>query len=66
MLRNFQQCHTQRPNIGRDSVGLSSNAFWGHVVGGADERIGVTLGAELAADTEIAELDLSITTQKNV
>lgn len=66
MLRNLQQGHTQRPDVRSDGVRLTCDTFWRHVVGGADERIGIALGAELAADTKVAELDLAIATQKDV
>lgn len=66
VLGDFQQGHAQRPDVGSNGVRLASDTFWCHVVGGADERIGVTLGAELAADTKVAELDLAITAQEDV
>jgi len=32
MLRNFEKCHTQGPDIRRDGVGLTSDSFGRHIV----------------------------------
>lgn len=66
MLGDFKQSHAQGPDVGSYGVGLTSNTLWCHVIRGADERIGITLGAELAADTEVAELDLAIAAEQDV
>nr|POE88384.1 hypothetical protein CFP56_11613 [Quercus suber] len=66
VLRDFQQRHAERPDVRGDGVGLPGDAFGGHVVGGADEGVGVAFGAELAADAEVAELDLALAREQDV
>lgn len=66
MLCDFQQSHTQGPDVGSDGIRLSSNSFRCHVVGGTNKSIGVAFGAELAADTEVAEFDLTITAEEDI
>lgn len=45
---------------------MTSDTFGGHVVGCADEGVGIALRAEFSADTEIAEFDLAVTANENV
>lgn len=66
MLRDFKKSHTQGPDVGSDGVRLASDSFWGHVIGCADEGVCITLGTELATDTEVAQFDLAISAQENI
>ena len=66
MLRDLEQGHAQGPDVRGDGVGLAGDALWGHVVRGADERVGVAFGAELAANAEVAEFDLAVAAEENV
>lgn len=66
MLGHFQQRHPQRPDVGRDGVGLPGDPLRRHVVGGADERIGIAFGAEFAAHPKITQLHLAVAAQENV
>lgn len=45
---------------------MTSDTFWSHIVRSADKGVRIALGAELAADPEIAELDLTVPAQENV
>ena len=66
MLSHFQKGDTEGPNVGRDGVGFASDALRGHIVGGADEGVGVPLGAKFAANAEIAKADLAGTGQEDI
>ena len=45
---------------------MTGDSLRGHIVGGADEGVGVSFGTELATDTKVAKLDLAVTAQQNV
>lgn len=45
---------------------MSGDPFGSHVVRGANERIGITLRAELTGHTEIAKLNLPISAEQDV
>lgn len=45
---------------------MSGYALGGHVVGSADEGVGIALGAELAADAEVAKFDLAVAAEEDV
>lgn len=66
MLGHFQQRDAQRPHIRRDGVRLARDPFRSHVVRRADERVGIAFRAELAADPEVAELNLAVSTEQDV
>ena len=66
VLSHFQQSDTEGPDVRGDGVGFASNTLRGHVVGGANEGVGVPFGAELAANAEVAEADLTRTGQEDV
>ena len=66
MLGNLEQGDAGRPDVGRDSVRLPRDALRGHVVAGADEGAGVSLGAELAGHAEVAELHIAVAAKENV
>lgn len=66
MLGHLKQCHPQRPYVGRDSVGLPGDPFGSHIIGSANECVGVAFGAEFTAHAKIAELHLAITAQENI
>lgn len=66
MLRNLQQCHAQRPDVRGDGVGLALDPLGRHVVGGANEGVGVSFGAEFAADAKVAEFDLAVAAEQDV
>lgn len=66
MLGDFEQCDAERPDVRCDGVGLSCNAFRRHVIRCADESVCVALGTELAADTEVAELDVATARDQDV
>lgn len=57
MLGHFQQGDAEGPDIGGDGVGLARDSFGCHVVGCADEGVGVAFGAKFTTDAEIAEAD---------
>ncbi len=59
VLGHFQQGDAEGPDVGGDGVGLAGDALGCHVVGCADEGVGVAFGAEFAADAEVAEADLA-------
>ena len=46
MLGHFQQRHPQRPYVGRDRVRFARDALGGHIIGSANERVGIAFGAE--------------------
>jgi hypothetical protein len=66
VLCNLQQRDTQRPHIGGDGVGLALDPLGRHVVGSADEGVGIAFGAELAADAKVAEFDLAVAAEEDV
>ena len=66
VLRDLEKGDAQRPDVGGDGIGLPGDALGRHVVGRADKGVGVAAGAELAADAEVAELDLAIAAEKDV
>lgn len=66
MLGDLEEGDAERPDVGGDGVGLAGDALRGHIVGGADEGVGVAAGAELAADAEVAELDLAVAAEEDV
>jgi hypothetical protein len=45
---------------------LTRDTFGGHVVGCTDKGVGIALCTELATDTEIAELDLTVAAEEDV
>ena len=66
VLSHFQKGDTKRPDIGSDGVGFARNSLWGHVVGRANEGVGIPFSAEFAADAEVAKTDLTRTRQEDV
>ncbi len=60
MLSDFQQRDAERPDVRSDGVGLAGDPLGCHVVGCPDERVGVTLCAEFAADSKVTELHLAV------
>jgi hypothetical protein len=66
VLRDFEQRDAEGPDIGSDGVRLAGDSFRGHVVGCADKGVGVSFGAEFAADAKVAELDLAVAAEENV
>lgn len=54
VLRDFQKGDAEGPNVRGDGVGFASDALRCHVVGGANEGVGVPFGTEFAADSEVA------------
>lgn len=59
VLGDFEECDTKGPYVRGYGITLSGYALGGHVVGSADEGVGIALGAELAADAEVAKFDLA-------
>ena len=45
---------------------MTRDALRSHVVGGADEGVGVALGSEFAADAKVAELDLTVAAEEDI
>lgn len=45
---------------------MTRDALRSHVVGCADEGVGVALGPELAANAKVAEFDLTVAAKENV
>jgi len=66
VLCHLQQSDTQRPHVGGDGVGLALDALGRHVVGCADEGVGIAFGAEFAADAKVAEFDLAVAAEEDV
>lgn len=66
MLGDFEEGDAQGPDVGGDGVGLARDALGGHVVGGADEGVGVAFGAEFAGDAEVAEADEALAGEEDV
>ncbi len=66
MLRNLEQRHTRTPHITRNRVTLPGNAFGRHIVRGANKRVRVTFGTELARNAKVAELDHAVAAEQNV
>lgn len=66
MLRYFKQRNSCGPYIRCNGIRLASNSFWRHVVAGADECVGLTLGSEISRDTKIAQLDRAVTAEQDV
>ena len=66
MLRHFEERYPQGPDVRGDGVGLPGNALGRHVIGGADECVGIAAGAEFAANAEVAEFDLAIAAEEDV
>ena len=66
MLGDLEQGDAQRPHVRGDGVRLARDALRRHVVRGADEGVGVAARAELAADAEVAQLDLPVAAQEDV
>lgn len=66
VLGNFEEGDAEGPDVRGDGVGLAGDALGRHVVGCADEGIGIATGAELAADTEVTQLHLSIATEEDI
>ena len=66
VLRNFEQRDAKGPNVRGDGVGLAGDALGGHVVGRADEGVGVAFGPEFATDAEVAEFDLAVAAEEDV
>ena len=66
MLGDLEQGDAQRPHVRGDGVGLARDALGRHVVRGADEGVGVTACAELAADSEVAEFHLTVAAEEDV
>ena len=66
MLRHFQKCDAEGPDIGGDGVGFASNALRSHIVRGADKGVGVPFGAEFAANAEVAKTNLTRAGQEDV
>ena len=66
MLGDFEQGDAKRPDVRGDGVGLARDTLGGHIVGCANEGVGITLSAKLATDTEIAEPDLAGAGKKNI
>lgn len=66
VLRYFEERDAEGPDVRGDGVGLARDALGGHVVGGADEGVGVVFGAVFAADAEVAEADLPAAGEEDV
>ena len=66
MLRDLEESYTKGPHIRGNGVRLPSDALRCHIVGGSDKGVSVATGAELAADAEVAEFDLSIAAEEDV
>ncbi len=66
VLGHLEQGHAEGPDVRGDGVGLARDALGRHVVGGADEGVGVAFGAEFAADAEVAEADLARAGEEDV
>ena len=66
VLDDLEEGDAERPDVGGDGVALALDAFGGHVVGGADEGVGVAFGAEFAGDAEVAEFDLPGAVEEDV
>lgn len=66
MLCNLQQGNAQAPHVARNGVTLARYSFGCHVVTRANKRVGVALCAKLAGYTEVAQLDLTVATEKDV
>ena len=66
MLSDFEKSDAERPDVRGDGVRLTCNALGGHVIGCADEGIGITFGPELTADAKVAEFDLAVAAEEDV
>lgn len=66
MLGDFEQRHSQGPDIRGDSVRLPGDSLGSHVIRRSNEGVGVALGAELAADAKVAEFHLTVATQEDI
>ncbi|KAI6772357.1 hypothetical protein HG530_003315 [Fusarium avenaceum] len=66
MLRDLEKRNSCGPNIRGDGVRLACDTFRCHIITGANESVGLALSTEVARDTEIAELDSSISAKQNV
>ena len=66
MLSDLQKRDTEGPDVRGNGIGFASDALRCHVVGGADEGIGVPFGAKFAANSKVAKADLTRPGQENV
>lgn len=66
MLRHFQKGDTKGPDVGCNGVGFAGNTLRGHIVRGADEGVGVSFGAEFAANAKVAKTNLPGAGQEDV
>lgn len=66
VLGHFEKGNAQGPHVRGDGVGLAGDSFRSHVVRGADERVGVALGAKLPADAKVTELHLAVSAKEDV
>lgn len=66
VLGHFEEGDPERPHVGSDCVGLTSDSLRGHVIGCTDEGIGIAFGPEFSADAEVAELDLAVAAEEDI
>lgn len=66
MLSHFQKGNTEGPDVRGDGVRFASDALRCHVIGGADEGVGVPFGTELAANAKVTKADLTGAGQEDI
>lgn len=66
VLGDFKKADTEGPDIGCDCIGLAGDTLRSHVVGSADERVGVAFRTELAGHAEIAKADETLAGEEDI